>query len=129
MHCPDFDACKGCRHKHDANHVFAGLNSEADTTKLWSNAPVLLEPVYSNVRQKRATEEYDHTIYILNGMCRESSETYTEQTPVFVDRQGSSLVALLSGLGVMVDLFMAQKLTIKGHFANRDYSASVCMRK
>lgn len=128
MQCADFDACKGCRRQHNKSHVFAEFVFEADRNKLWQS-PVWSESVYLNEGGTKSFEEYDHTIYILNGMCNQNVEEYTELRNEIINHEGNTLRTLLAGLGVPVDVFMAQKLNIQGRFLNRDYSASVLLRK
>lgn len=101
---------------------------EADQNKLW-RSPVWNESVYLNKGESKVVEEYDHTIYILNAMCNQNVDEYTELRNEFVNREGNALRTLLAGLGVPVDVFMAQRLSIQGMFLNRDYSASVIVRK
>jgi hypothetical protein len=120
MNCADFDACEGCRRKHDPTHVFAEFTQEVDnSSRLW-RAPVWEKSVYKNAPK---LEMYDHTIFILNGVLEQKEGQYSSLESKMIQFEHYDLTSLFDKLGYQTRLVSIQKLKINGMFPNMDYSA------
>ncbi len=120
MNCADFDACEGCRRKHDPTHVFAEFTQEVDdNSHLW-RIPVWEKSVYKNAPK---LEMYDHTIFILNGVLEQKGGLFSSLESKMIQFEHYDLSSLFAKLGYQTRLVSIQKLKINGMFPNMDYSA------
>lgn len=124
LHCDNFDLCSNCKTGHNPNHVLAKLD-KSTSGKLWEGA-LLKERVYTNSTQQvvTTTADYDHIIYIYNGVCLQSIGDFTsiEDAPF---RTQNRISWMCLALPEVPNLKRIQKMVIKGDFRNRDYTAAV----
>lgn len=116
LHCNDYDLCRSCHKKHDPTHVLAKL-THSTRGNVWEGA-LLKNPVYREATSSTVAD-YDHVIYIYNGVCLQSFHDYNT-----IEESLSPDQINWQFFGAKMRLARMQKLVIKGSFTNRDYTAA-----
>ena len=117
LHCNDYDLCRSCHKKHNPEHVMAKLK-HSTRGNVWEGA-LLQGTVYQDATSSSTVADYDHVVYIYNGVCLQSFHDYST-----IEESRSPDRINWQFFGAKMRLARMQKLVIKGSFTNRDYTAA-----